>query len=77
MPDTRELFDLFTEGLERDPGSLQLETLINDIPEWNSIGWLSIISLLDERYGIQIGSKEIKSFKTVNDVVQYVNSKAQ
>ncbi len=71
----QELVDLFAEGLEVDASSLSPDTRIADVEEWNSIGWLTIMSLVDERLGVQIESKAIRSFQTVRDVVDYLGAK--
>lgn len=70
-----ELLELFAEGLEVDASSLSPETRINDVEEWNSIGWLTIMSLVDERLGVQIESKAIRAFQTVQEVIDYLNQK--
>jgi acyl carrier protein len=70
-----ELLELFAEGLEVDASSLSPETRINDVEEWNSIGWLTIMSLVDERLGVQIESKAIRGFQTVQEVIDYLNQK--
>ena len=70
-----ELLELFAEGLEVDASSLSAETRIADVEEWNSIGWLTIMSLVDERLGVQIESKAIRAFQTVQEVIDYLNQK--
>lgn len=60
----QELLDLFAEGLEVAPDTLSAETRIADVDEWNSLGWLTIMSLVDEKLGIQLGAKDIRGFKT-------------
>jgi hypothetical protein len=45
----QEIIDLFAEGIEVEPSTLTGETVIADVPEWNSLGWLTIMSLLDEK----------------------------
>ena len=72
---TNELLELFAEGLEVDAGRLTPETRIADVEEWNSIGWLTIMSLVDEKLGVQIESKAIRAFQTVQDVVDYLGAK--
>lgn len=72
-----ELLGLFAEALETDISAISMETLIGDVPEWTSLVWLSIMSLLDERYEIQLSAKEIRSFKTVQDAVECVTAKIQ
>ena len=70
-----ELIQLFTESIEAEPGSLTPETRIADVPDWNSLGWLTVMSELDDRLGIQLGSRDIQGFRTVQDVIDYVNGK--
>ena len=70
-----ELLGLFVEALEADKSTISMETLIADVPEWSSLVWLSIMSLLDERYGIQLSAREIRSFKTARDVVDCIMTK--
>jgi len=70
-----ELLGLFAEALELDKSLISMETLIADMPEWTSLVWLSIMSLLDERCGIQLSAREIRSFKTVRDAVECVTAK--
>lgn len=71
-----ELIELFAEGLEVEPETLSPETRIEDVEEWNSIGWLTIMSLVDERLGVQIESKAIRGFQTVQEVIDYLGSKS-
>ena len=70
-----EMMELFAEGLEVDASTLTPETRIGDVEEWNSIGWLTIMSLVDERLGVQIESKAIRGFQTVQEVIDYLNQK--
>lgn len=70
-----ELQGLFAEALEADKSTISMETVITDVPEWSSLVWLSIMSLLDERCGVQLSAKEIRSFKTVRDAVECITAK--
>jgi acyl carrier protein len=71
-----ELIELFAEALEIDASSIQPEKAIAEYAEWNSLAWLTIMSMLDERYGVQLSGKEIRGFITVNDVIENVTTKA-
>lgn len=72
-----ELLDLICESLEIETGTLTLETTIESVEEWNSVGWLTIMSEVDERFGIQMPSKEIRAMKTVADLVNYIGARAE
>jgi acyl carrier protein len=72
---TQELINLFAEAIEVEVSTLTPETVIADVPEWNSLGWLTIMSLLDERCAVQMTAAQIRGFKTVNDAIVAVHSK--
>ena len=71
-----EMLNLIAEALEVDPGTITPETKIADVDEWNSIGWLTIMSLVDERLNVQINSKDVRGFKTAGEVVDHVLGRA-
>jgi acyl carrier protein len=71
----QEMLTLFAEAIEVEPSTLSPHTVIADVPEWNSLGWLTVMSLLDERCSIQLTAAQIRGFKTVNDVLEAVRSK--
>ncbi len=66
---SQEIIDLFAESIEVEPSTLTPEMLIADVPEWNSLGWLTIMSLLDERCQIRLIASQIRGFKTISDAV--------
>ena len=71
-----EMLDLIAEGLEVEPGTITAETKIAEVDEWNSIGWLTIMSLVDERLNVQINSKDVRAFRTAGEVVDHVLERA-
>jgi acyl carrier protein len=71
-----ELIELFAEALEIEASSIQSEKAIADYVEWNSLAWLTIMALLDERYGIQLAAKDFRSFVTVKDAMENITAKA-
>ena len=75
MASPNEYIELFAESLEIEPAALTPETRIADVEEWNSIGWLTIMSLVDERLSVQIEARAIRGFQTVQDVIGYLDGK--
>jgi len=71
-----DLIQLLAEALEIEASSIHPEKPVAEYEEWNSLAWLTIMSLLDERYGIRLTGKEIRGFVTVNDVIENVTAKA-
>jgi acyl carrier protein len=70
-----ELVELFAEALEVDASSIHPGKALADYSEWNSLAWLTIVSLVDERYGVRLTGPEIRSFVTVKDVIDNLTAK--
>jgi acyl carrier protein len=64
-----EILDVICEALEVDAGSVSSDARIEDVPDWTSLAWLALMSLVDERWEVQLHAKEIRGFKTVRDVI--------
>lgn len=71
-----EVLQLLAEALEVDASTLSMDTVIAEVADWGSLGWLSIMSLVDERLSMQIDAKAIEGFATAGDVVRYIRSKS-
>jgi acyl carrier protein len=71
-----EAIAIIAEAVEVDPASLTAQTRISDVEDWSSISWLTLMSLVDEKFNAQLSAKEIKSFTTVGDVVAFLQAKA-
>jgi len=72
---TKELIELFAEALEVEPSSLTADTQIADVAEWNSLAWLTIMSMVDENYNVQLSATEIRSFKAVGEIINNIKGK--
>ena len=72
----QDLIQLFAEAMEIDAPLIQPERRLDEYVEWNSLVWLTVMSLLDERYGIHLTGREIRGFVTVQDVIDNISSKA-
>lgn len=71
---TTEFIEKFAEAIDVDAASLSVETEFRTLPEWDSIVYLSVIAMLDEEYGIQIENAAFKTLKTINDVINYIET---
>jgi len=72
----QELIQLFANALVIDPDLIRPERPIAEYRKWDSLGWLIVNSLLDERLGFQLTAKEIRCCVTVQDAVDRVKAKA-
>jgi acyl carrier protein len=71
----QDLYSLVAEALEVSADAIGPDTKVEDVEEWNSLGWLSLMSLLDEKSGAQLSSQEIDSIKQASDLTNLLRSK--
>lgn len=65
---TQEALSWISDVFEEAPGRIAAATLRKEIPGWDSLGTLSLIAALDERFDIQLSEQDIESLQSVNDV---------
>lgn len=64
-----KLLEKIAEILEVD--QVDGSEVLASFEEWDSLTALSIIALMDSDYGKTLSNEQIKSFKTVNDIVDF------
>jgi acyl carrier protein len=67
---THEALEWVTVLFEDAPGRITTETLRSDIPGWDSLGTLTLIAGLDERFGIQLSEQDIEGMQKVDDIFE-------
>ncbi len=63
---------LLEDMLELDADTLMPETKLSSISEYDSMAKLSLIVLMDEECGKKLTGEQIRSFKTVGDILAYM-----
>ena len=73
--DEKMFIEAFAEALEvESTSSLSLTTEFQKLDEWDSMAYLSVIAMLDEKYDIQIENADFIKFVTIGDIVKYISS---
>lgn len=73
--DKEKFIEAFAETLEIENASELTEaTEFRSLDEWNSLGYLGVIAMLDEEYDLQIENAEFKKFNTLGDIMSYVEN---
>lgn len=66
---TEEKIALLEDMLELEAGTLTPETELSSVGEYDSMAKLSLIVLFDEEFGKKLTGEEIRTFKTVGDIL--------
>ena len=64
-----EKIALLEDMLEVDGGTLKVDTELSTIEEYDSMAKLSLIVLFDEECGKKLTGEELRTFKTVGDIL--------
>ena len=70
-----EKISFLADIMDVEEGTLDRQTVLMDIEEWDSLSVLSLIMEMKTRYGIELSNDEIKSFKTVGDICDRIPDK--
>ncbi len=73
----KEKMGMLEEMLEVETGNLRPDMLLSDVEEWDSVIIMSFIVMLDEEFEREISGKEIKEFKTIQDVLNVMEKKSK
>ncbi len=74
--DIREFIQNFADQFDDTPVSeFNKDTVFHDLDEYSSLIALSIISMVDDEYGVTLSGNEMKAAVTIEDLFNTVNSK--
>lgn len=69
-----QIRQIIAEALAVDITMITPELGINDIPEWNSIGNLAIITALEEKFGVEIPIDALFELTTVANIISEIEN---
>ena len=67
-----KFMEKFKEALDIE-GELDINMELAEFAEWDSMGYISIMSMLDEKYGKEVNANQLKACKTIADIYKLVS----
>lgn len=61
-----ELFDV-------EEGTINEETVLEEMDQWDSMAVISLIAMYDEKFNKVVTPKTIKEFNTISDIISYMD----
>ena len=71
----KDFFLLIDELLENDPGTIQGDEVLVQLPKWDSLAVIGFIALLDQHFSASIPAARILNCKTAADLADLVADK--
>lgn len=67
--EVREKIEMLEEMLDLEESTLEADTKLSEVEEWDSIAHLSLIVLLEDEFGKTVSGSEIRALKSVSDIL--------
>ena len=68
----QEKSQIIADALGTETTNVQPGVLLEDIEEWDSMGVISVISMLDKMFGVNLNMNEIAALRSVDDILEYM-----
>ena len=68
----KKIIKIIAESLEVSEDQITEDTAIGDIPEWNSLGHIILISSLEKEFSINFDPEIIMDLEDVSDIVSAI-----
>ena len=69
----KEKIALLEDMLELESGTLNSDTELSSIEEYDSMAKLSLIVLMDDEFDKKLTGEQIRMFKTVGDIIAFMD----
>ncbi|MEE3372813.1 MAG: acyl carrier protein [Planctomycetota bacterium] len=70
----QSFFEKLAELLGVEAGEVLAESALDSFDEWDSLGALTVVSMIDEDYGVTVLSEELARLSTVGELWQRVQT---
>ena len=72
--DTKLIVELLEESTMAEPGAIARDEALMDFPGWDSMGMVMFISLVTERFGVELSAHDIRECTTPEALAERVRS---
>ena len=67
--------DFADEFLDTDPSEFSVDTEYKDLDEWSSMTGMAIMSMIENKYGVEVSALEIRTADTIGSLFSIIESK--
>jgi acyl carrier protein len=69
------LTTVFRDVFDDEDLTITDETTADDIPDWDSLANIDLVSAVEKKFGIKLTTREISELRNVGDMIRAVMSK--
>lgn len=75
MIDEAQFLDRIKECLNAPGKECRMTDAFKDYEEWDSLAFLSVMSMIDDEYGVLIGAEEFEKLTTLESIAQLIEQR--
>jgi acyl carrier protein len=75
MKTLEKVIEIVASTCEVDKSEVTADSTVGDFPAWDSMGHLSMLSNVEEAFGISLKPEEMMELEDVNDIVKPIEKK--
>lgn len=75
METLEKVIEIVASTCEVEKSEVTVDSTVGDFPAWDSIGHLTILSTVEEEFGINFEPEEMMEIEDVNDIVKAIEAK--
>jgi acyl carrier protein len=65
----------FHEAFGLEPAKFNMDITPDDVPEWDSLGHMRLVTALQEKFGVEFEIDEVMEMETVRKIAEIVEKK--
>ncbi|HTS19879.1 MAG TPA: acyl carrier protein [Verrucomicrobiae bacterium] len=71
----KKVQEAFKAAFDVDPRSINIDTKPGDVPPWDSLGHVALVSSLEQVFGLSFDVDEVMEMENVRQIVKIVQAK--
>jgi len=76
-PNLDQIQELLSQALQLPIEQIHPELAFGDYPQWDSMGHMEVMMLLEERYGVEVNADTIGALTSIPEICRYLEEHAK
>lgn len=68
-----KIIDVLSQELSLNRGEITVDLRYNSVPEWDSVAHMTLISALEEKFGVMFENEDIVEMTTISAIERIVS----
>jgi len=70
-----QLIGALASILECSPTDIALESRFRELPNWDSLAYMSVIAMIDSEFDVVVPPDDFRGLQSVSDIITYLRAR--